>query len=128
MRTNGLLSAESIMSDSVKNSEGKDLGSIKELMLNPENGHIDYAVLSFGGFMGMGDKYFAVPWDAIEVDRERKTLRLDMPKERLEKMEGFDKSNWPDFANEEFENKMHQHFDGIGRYSSKGPRAHSSMR
>ena len=123
MRTHGLLSADSIMSDSVKNSKGEDLGSIKELMLNPENGHVDYAVLSFGGVMGMGDKYFAVPWDAIEVDREKKILCLDIPEDRLDKMEGFDKSNWPDFANPEFESRMHQNFDGIGRYGRSTTRA-----
>ena len=117
MRTGNLLSADSIMSDSVKNAEGADLGSIKELLVNPDNGKVDYAVLTFGGFMGMGDKYFAVPWDALEVNREDKTMRLNMPKERLEKMEGFDKSNWPDFANPQFEDSMHRSFDGVGHYT-----------
>lgn len=118
MRSRELLSTESLKDNTVKNSSGKDLGSIEELMLNPENGKIDYAVLSFGGFLGMGDKYFAVPWEAIEVDRENKTLKLDMPKERLENMEGFDKDNWPDFANPEFKNTIHTHFTGVGRYRS----------
>ena len=122
MRTHGLLSAESIMSDSIKNAEGKDLGNVKELMLNPDSGKIDYAVLSFGGFLGMGDKYFAVPWDAMEVDRDSKVMRLNMPKERLEKMEGFDKDNWPDFANPEFESNIHRNFDGIGKYSAQANR------
>lgn len=117
MKRNGLLSAESIMADSVKNAEGKDLGNIKELMVNPENGKIDYAVLSFGGFLGMGDKYFAIPWDAIEVNRDDKTMRLDVPKDRLEKMEGFDKDNWPDFANPQFEESIHRSFEGVGRYT-----------
>lgn len=122
MRTH-LLSADSIMADPVKNSEGKDLGNIHELMLNPDSGKVDYAVLSFGGFMGLGDKYFAVPWEAIEVDRSNKTLRLDVPKDRLEHMEGFDKDNWPDFANPEFEKSMHKHFDGIGNYGRSATRA-----
>lgn len=119
MRTHGLLSSETILSDSVKNAQGKDLGKIHELMLNPDDGKIDYAVLSFGGFMGMGEKYFAIPWEAIVVDRKKKILSLDVSKEKLEHMEGFEKNHWPDFNTPEFEKSMHMHFDGVGRYGKK---------
>jgi hypothetical protein len=116
MIINQLLSSVTILSDPVINAEGKELGNIKELMLNPESGQIDYAVLSFGGFLGIGDKFFAIPWDAIELFRHDKSMRLNISKEKLESMKGFDKDHWPDFANPEFKKNLYRHFDGVGNF------------
>ena len=59
------LSTDSIKGDKVVNPAGEDLGKIEELMIDLENGRVAYAVLSFGGFLGMGDKLFAIPWRAF---------------------------------------------------------------
>lgn len=93
-----VLSASSINGDGVVNAQGEDLGEIKDLMINLSTGSISYAVLSFGGFMGMGDKLFAVPWSSLELKPEEKKFMLNIPKERLENAPGFDKDDWPDFA------------------------------
>ena len=58
---NRLLSSSSFAGPDVKNLVGENLGEVKELMINTNTGKVEYAVLSFGGFLGMGDKYFAVP-------------------------------------------------------------------
>jgi sporulation protein YlmC with PRC-barrel domain len=105
-----LLSAKSIEKDSVKNTEGKDLGNIQELMIDTDNGKIEYAVLSFGGLMGMGDKYFAIPWGAISVDRENKNLILNVDKELLKDAPGFDKDNWPDMADATFRSSLTSYY------------------
>jgi len=89
------LSAGTIKKDKVVNRAGEDLGKIEELMIDLENGRIAYAVISFGGFLGMADKLFAIPWQALSLRLHEHAFLLDIPKETLEKAEGFDKDNWP---------------------------------
>jgi len=89
------LSASTIKGDKVVNREGEDLGKIEELMIDLHDGRIGYAVLSFGGFLGLGDKLFAIPWQAFKLRTHEHAFLLDIPKETLEKAEGFDKDNWP---------------------------------
>ena len=108
--SNYLLSAESIMSDDVKNAKGEKLGNIKELMINPATGKVEYAVLAFGGFLGLGDKYFAIPFESISVDRNNKCLVLNVEKEQLDNAPGFDKDNWPDMANPQFRDQIYNHY------------------
>ena len=89
------LSADTIKSDKVVNAAGDDLGKIEDLMIDLDNGRVGYAVLSFGGLLGMGDKLFAIPWQALSLRLHEHAFTLDIPKDVLEKAEGFDKDNWP---------------------------------
>ncbi|AKB68790.1 PRC-barrel domain-containing protein [Methanosarcina mazei] len=89
------LSASTIKGDKVVNTAGEDLGKIEELMIDVDDGRIAYAALSFGGFLGMGNKLFAIPWQALKLRLHEHTFLLDIPKETLERAEGFDKDNWP---------------------------------
>lgn len=89
------LSAGTIKGDKVVNRAGEDLGKIEELMIDLENGRIAYAVLSFGGFLGMANKLFAIPWQALTLRPHEHAFLLDIPKEILEKAEGFEKDKWP---------------------------------
>lgn len=93
-----VLSATTIIGDKVLNTAGEQLGSIKELMIDLDEGLIAYAVLSFGGFLGFGDKLFAIPWEALTIDTENHAFILDIDKEVLENAPGFDKDHWPDNA------------------------------
>ncbi|MGA2984053.1 MAG: PRC-barrel domain-containing protein [Terriglobia bacterium] len=93
-----LLSTSSLTGDSVVNRAGEDMGKIEEIMIDLDHGRVAYAVLSFGGFLGMGDKLFAIPWQAFSVDTAHKKLILNAKKEVLEKAPGFDKTNWPNMA------------------------------
>ena len=98
-KTFGLvLSASTLKGDKVVNNQGEDLGKLEELMIDLDRGRIAYAVLSFGGFLGMGDKLFAIPWQAFGVDTVEKRLVLNADKELLKKAPGFDKSKWPNMA------------------------------
>ncbi|WP_373086190.1 PRC-barrel domain-containing protein [Sneathiella sp.] len=105
-----ILSASSLNGDDVKNNQGETLGEVKDIMIDTENGQVQYYVLSFGGFLGMGDKLFAVPPQAINVDTERKCLVFDIDKDRLENAPGFDKDNWPNMADESFRNEVYGHY------------------
>ena len=93
-----VLSATTITGDKVINTAGDQLGTIKELMIDLDGGLIAYAVLSFGGILGMGDKLFAIPWEAFTIDTDNHTFILNVDKEVLENAPGFDKDNWPDNA------------------------------
>jgi hypothetical protein len=70
--------------DSVRNLSGDDLGKVQEIMLDVYDGSIAYAVLSFGGFLGMGDKLFAVPWKALTLVQDEEHCLLDVDKTVLE--------------------------------------------
>lgn len=97
----GVLKASDLIGMNVQGTDGKKLGDIKDLVIDPEEGSVEYAVLEFGGFAGIGDKYFAVPWEALQFDQTNKKLLLDVHKKDLKNAPGFDKNNWPDLSLEQ---------------------------
>ena len=96
------LSASTLQNTNVTNTTGEDLGTIEDLMIDPASGRVQYAVLDFGGFLGIGDKLFAVPLEAFTTDTTNERFILDVSKDRLESAPGFDKSNWPSTADPAF--------------------------
>ncbi len=88
--------ASKIIGASVNNPAGESLGDINELVLNPESGQVVYAVVSYGGILGMGDKLFAVPWHALAWLDDKEYYTLDLDKATLAKAPGFDKNHWPE--------------------------------
>lgn len=105
-----VLSSSSLVGTTVQNSAREDLGEIKDLMIDLSEGRIAYAVLSFGGFLGMGDKLFAIPWEAFQVVQEEEILILNVAKEKLEQAPGFDKDNWPDMADVTWGKSVHSYY------------------
>jgi sporulation protein YlmC with PRC-barrel domain len=87
--------ASKIIGTAVKNHSDDSLGDIKDLVLDPETGQVVYAVVTFGGVFGMGDKLFAVPLQALRWIRDKEYYVLDIDKSLLEKAPGFDKDHWP---------------------------------
>lgn len=110
-----MLSASTLTGDKVVNPQGDDLGDIKDLMIDVDTGQVAYAVLEFGGFLGMGSKLFAVPLAAMRLDRENKCFVFDRNKETLENAPGFDKDHWPDFADRTWGSQVHD-FYGVPPY------------
>lgn len=88
--------ASKIMGTAVKNPNGDKLGDIMDLVVNPENGQIVYAVVAFGGVMGMGDKLFAIPWRALNWQADKAFYALKIDQSTLKTAPGFDKNHWPD--------------------------------
>jgi sporulation protein YlmC with PRC-barrel domain len=105
-----VLSSSTISSDHVKNAAGEDLGKIEDLMIDLDTGRVAYAVLSFGGFLKMGNKLFAVPWEALKVDTANKQFLMNVDKKVLENAPGFDKDNWPDMADPTFGARIYKHY------------------
>ena len=90
------LTASSLIGDKVVNPAEQHLGDIKDVMLDLETGTIDYFVIEFGGFLGLGVKYFAIPLRLIKLDAPNKRFIFDQSREVLEKAPGFDMDHWPD--------------------------------
>jgi sporulation protein YlmC with PRC-barrel domain len=105
-----LVSCDSLCGNAVKNNEGESLGDIKDMMIDVTDGSISYVVLSFGGLLGMGTKYFAVPWQAFKLDQEDKCFRLNVSKEKLKDAPGFDHDNWPNMADQSWSQGIHSYY------------------
>src|ERR1700735_5723204 len=86
-----LMGADTLIGNDVYNGANESLGTIKEFMIDMASGRIAYAVLSFGGFLGMGDRLFAVPWQALKLDTANQGFALNVPEEELKNAPGFDK-------------------------------------
>jgi sporulation protein YlmC with PRC-barrel domain len=109
--TRNTLSASTIIGDPVHNAMDENLGKIEDLMIDLSSGRIAYAVLSFGGFLGMGNKLFAVPFRAMKVDTEKHAFVLDVPKDRLKDAPGFDKDNWPDVSDMGYRSQIYSFYN-----------------
>lgn len=105
-----LMGADTLNGNDVYNLKDEDLGDIKEIMLNMRTGRVSYAVLSFGGFLGMGEKLFAVPWEALTLDTTNKRFVLNVEKDRLENAPGFDKDKWPNMADQTWAQSIHDFY------------------
>jgi hypothetical protein len=109
--TRNTLGASTLIGDKVRNSAREDLGKIEELMIDLSSGRVAYAVLSFGGFLGMGNKLFAVPFRAMTIDGADHAFILDVPKDRLKQAPGFDKDHWPDASDLGYRNQIYTFYN-----------------
>ena len=105
-----VMGSTTLAGDSVHNRAGEDLGKVKEIMIDVPTGRVAYAVLSFGGFLNMGNKLFAVPWNALTLDEDDKKFILDIDKTKLENAPGFDKDNWPDMADKVWGEQIYNYY------------------
>lgn len=105
-----LMSASSLRRDNVYNEQSEELGSIKEIMIDMRSGRVAYAVMSFGGFLGVGGKLFAVPWEALTLDTQNKRFILNVEKDQLETAPGFDKDQWPNMADPAWAKAIHSYY------------------
>jgi hypothetical protein len=89
------LTASTITGDKVHNDNNEDMGEIKDIMINVINGSIEYYIIEFGGFLGIGTKYFAIPFRFLQVDAEKKSFIFRQERKTLEGAPGFDMDHWP---------------------------------
>jgi hypothetical protein len=100
-----------VIGKNIQNEQGKSVGEINDLVLDVNNGQIRYAAVTYGGFLGLGDKMFAVPWEAFQCrqdadDPDEYLVVLNVTQEQLEGSAGFDEDHWPNFADSEFTNEL----------------------
>ena len=95
----------------VENAQGENLGEVKDIMLD-STGKVRYAAVSYGGFMGMGDKMYAVPMDAFTFKRDKDmffddvTLVLNITQDQLKDDTGFDNKNWPNLDDDTYRKNL----------------------
>jgi len=102
------LTANSIIGDKVYNHHDEKIGSIKDIMIDMQNGRIEYVVIEIGGFLGIGEKFFAIPFQLLKLDAKNYSFILNQDKAILHDAPGFDKDHWP-------ETNTHM-FDSAGMY------------
>lgn len=110
MRRNNVVKSTEVVGVGVKNPKKESLGEIEEVMLDKRSGRAAYVVLSFGGFLGMGEKLFALPWNAISYDQNEDCFILDRSKESLKNAPGFDKDHWPDMADTQWGKSINEYY------------------
>src|SRR5208282_1521581 len=99
-----------VIGSRVVNGQNEDLGKIEDLVLDVGAGRIAYAVLSFGGFVGLGEKYFAIPWNAFHFNLKESRVVLNVDKKLLASAPGFEKERWPNMADSTWGNSIHKHY------------------
>jgi sporulation protein YlmC with PRC-barrel domain len=104
-----ILTATSIIGDQIENPRGEHLGKIKDIMIDIHQASIMYVVVEYGGFLGMGEKLFAIPFQIIELDQVNHKFVLDIDQAIFEKAPGFDKNHWP-------ATNSHEYFQGVGSF------------
>lgn len=122
-----VLSCSTLTGDGVRNKAGEDLGEIHDIMINLQSGRIAYAVLSFGGVLGIGAKLFAIPWRLLKLAEDEHMFILDVAREKLKNAPGFDKDNWPDMNDPQWGANIDRyygtetHVEDIGGYGTRPP-------
>ena len=105
-----IISSSTLTGENVYNLKDESIGDIKDLMIDLDNSEVAYAVLSFGGFMGIGNKLFAIPLEAFQFSDKDDNIRLDVSKEKLENAPSFDKDNWPKTNDNKFVDSVYSHY------------------
>jgi sporulation protein YlmC with PRC-barrel domain len=102
MPQSNILYGKNVLGNRVKNKAGEELGKVEDLIIDPVTNRIAYVILSFGGFLGVGDKLYPAPLNALTLDTVSKEFILDMDKERLKSAPGFDKDKYPDLTDQKW--------------------------
>ncbi|HTH73218.1 MAG TPA: PRC-barrel domain-containing protein [Trinickia sp.] len=105
-----VMAASTLDGDKIMSTDGEEVGKVKEIMLDVQAGRIAYVVMSCGGFLGIGDKLLAIPWNALTLDTTRKCFLVALSSERIKNAPGFDKQQWPSMADATWATSVHQYY------------------
>lgn len=106
-----VMAADTLKGHKLFTSDQQEIGKISEIMLDVRTGRIAYAVLSSGGFLGMGEKLHAIPWSALTLDTDDKCFRLNVTADRVKNAPSFDKEHWPSMTGEQWGSSLHQYYN-----------------
>lgn len=93
-----LIASAKVKGTKVYSTDGEELGEIDHMMIGKRSGRVEYTVMSFGGFLGMNESHFPIPWDALDYDTERGGYVVNIDKERLKDAPKFDRGLAPDYG------------------------------
>lgn len=106
-----VMAASSLDDTKVYASDGEHVGEIKEIMIDVQGGRVAYAVLTTGGFLGIGDTLHAIPWSALVMDTDAKCFRLGLTADRVKNAPGFNKDSWPSMADPQWGTEVHRYYE-----------------
>lgn len=106
--------ASQLQGMAIQNEAGKDLGNVRDIVIDTDRGRVKYVAVAYGGFLGLGSKLFAVPFEAFErrpaTQDKSAVLLLNLDEEMLRKAPGFDADHWPNMASKEFAQAIDKHY------------------
>lgn len=111
MSYRNVVKASEVTGVDVRNTTGDNLGEINEIVIDKVDGKVNYLVLDFGGVLGFGNKFFAIPWKLFSYDTNEDCFILNIDKERLKNAPGFDKDHWPNFTSNEVTTSINQYYN-----------------
>lgn len=110
----GNIEASRVEGTSVYNRAGEHLGSIHDVVLGKRDGRVKYAIMSFGGFLGIGEEYHPLPWDQLDYDENRGGYIVDLDKDRLEGAPHYATSNRPDWNDPQYGRSVDDYYGPAG--------------
>jgi hypothetical protein len=113
--TTSLIAADKVQGTAVYNTADEKLGSIYDVMIDKKSGNVAYAVMSFGGFLGMGNDYHPLPWSLLKYDTSKGGYVVNLDKSQLEGAPSYAAGTDPGWGNREYETRLHDYY-GVGPY------------
>jgi hypothetical protein len=111
-----IVNSNEVVGVKVENPIGEDLGKVEAIMLDKMSGQAVYVVLSFGGFLGMGDKLFAMPWHIFSYSPTKEKFIISLDQEKLKNSPGFDKDHWPDMSSTTWNTSIKDYYGDSPRH------------
>jgi PRC-barrel domain len=105
-----VISASKVTGTSVYNTQGDQLGEIYDVMVDKRSGKIAYAIMSFGGFLGIGERYHPLPWPNLKYDTRQGGYVVGLTKEQLEGAPTFGATDAPAWGNRQYETSIHDYY------------------
>jgi PRC-barrel domain len=113
--TGNLIASDKVQGTNVYNTSGDSLGAIHDVMIDKPSGKVAYAIMSFGGFLGIGNQYHPLPWSVLKYDPRLGGYVVNLDKTRLEGAPSYDVDAEPDWSDRSYETKIHDYY-GVGPY------------
>jgi sporulation protein YlmC with PRC-barrel domain len=111
--TSNYVKSKEVVGVAVINAQDESLGKIHEIVINKITGQVAYAVLDSGSFLGMGGKFFALPWQSLKYDAQENSFIINLTKDQIKNAPGFDKDNWPKASDTAFWSKTSAYYQNL---------------
>jgi hypothetical protein len=108
--TSTLISSDKVEGTAVYNRAGEKLGSIHTLMIDKTSGKVAYAVMSFGGFLGIGDRYHPLPWNVLDYETSQGGYVVDLDRSKLEGAPTYGTSETPNWSDRRWGQQVHDYY------------------
>lgn len=108
--TRRLISSENVQGTDVYNTQGEKLGAVDCVMIDKQKGNIAYAVMSFGGFLGMGEKRHPLPWSSLLYDRNKDAYIVRLSKDQLESAPNLERGKYDRLGEREYDESVYAHY------------------